>query len=73
MAPSDCPNQVWQSHKSGPSHTYRQIPPGTHLAFAFADGRVGAFERGERNLSLMNIEKIAWTFGISLSELFRGV
>jgi transcriptional regulator with XRE-family HTH domain len=34
---------------------------------------VGGIERGERNLSLVNIEKIAKTFRISLSDLFRGV
>ena len=34
---------------------------------------IGGIERGERNLSLLNIEKIAQTFKISLSELFRGV
>ena len=34
---------------------------------------VGGIERGERNLSLVNIEKIAQTFRVSLSELFRGV
>jgi len=34
---------------------------------------LGGIERGERNLSLVNIEKIAKTLRISLSELFRGV
>ena len=34
---------------------------------------VGGIERGERNLALVNIEKIARTFRISLSELFREV
>jgi transcriptional regulator with XRE-family HTH domain len=34
---------------------------------------IGGIERGERNLSLLNIERIARTFRISLSELFRGV
>lgn len=34
---------------------------------------IGGIERGERNLSLINIEKIAKTFQMSLSELFRGV
>lgn len=34
---------------------------------------IGGIERGERNLSMVNIEKIALTFKISLSELFRGV
>jgi transcriptional regulator with XRE-family HTH domain len=34
---------------------------------------IGGIERGERNLSLVNIEKIALTFKVSLSELFRGV
>jgi transcriptional regulator with XRE-family HTH domain len=34
---------------------------------------VGGIERGERNLSLANIEKIAKTFKVSLSDLFRGV
>jgi transcriptional regulator with XRE-family HTH domain len=34
---------------------------------------VGGVERGERNLSLINIEKIAQTFKVSLSDLFRGV
>jgi len=34
---------------------------------------MGGIERGERNLSLINIEKIAAGFEISLAELFRGV
>jgi transcriptional regulator with XRE-family HTH domain len=34
---------------------------------------IGGIERGERNLSLVNIERIAQTFKLSLSELFRGV
>jgi transcriptional regulator with XRE-family HTH domain len=34
---------------------------------------VGGIERGERNLALVNIEKIAKTLRISISELFRGV
>lgn len=33
----------------------------------------GGIERGERNVALVNIEKIARAFRISLSELFRGV
>ena len=33
----------------------------------------GAIERGERNVSLVNLEKIARAFKLSLSELFRGV
>lgn len=34
---------------------------------------IGGVERGERNLSLVNIEKIAKTFAISLGELFERV
>lgn len=34
---------------------------------------VGGVERGERNLSLINVEKIALAFRVSLAELFRGV
>jgi len=34
---------------------------------------LGGIERGERNLSLINIEKIARTLEVSLAELFRGV
>jgi hypothetical protein len=34
---------------------------------------MGGIERGERNVSLVNIEKIAKTLKISLSELFRRV
>lgn len=34
---------------------------------------IGGIERGERNVSIVNIEKIAQTFKISLSDLFRGV
>jgi transcriptional regulator with XRE-family HTH domain len=34
---------------------------------------VGGVERGERNLSLMNIEKITLAFRVSLSELFKCV
>jgi transcriptional regulator with XRE-family HTH domain len=31
---------------------------------------IGSVERGEQNLSLLNIEKIAATLGVSLAELF---
>jgi DNA-binding XRE family transcriptional regulator len=34
---------------------------------------MGGIERGERNLSLINIEKIARGFEITIGELFRGV
>jgi transcriptional regulator with XRE-family HTH domain len=34
---------------------------------------MGGVERGERNISLANIEKIARALKIALSELFRGV
>ena len=34
---------------------------------------IGGIERGERNVGLVNIEKIAKTFGLSISQLFRGV
>jgi transcriptional regulator with XRE-family HTH domain len=34
---------------------------------------IGGIERGERNVSLVNIEKIASTFKVPISELFRGV
>ncbi len=33
---------------------------------------VGGIERGERNVALVNIEKLAKALKISLSELFRG-
>jgi transcriptional regulator with XRE-family HTH domain len=34
---------------------------------------VGGIERGERNLALVNIEKLARALKISLSDLFRSV
>jgi len=34
---------------------------------------LGGIERGERNVALVNIEKIARGFRVSLSDLFRGV
>jgi transcriptional regulator with XRE-family HTH domain len=34
---------------------------------------MGGIERGERNISLANIEKIARALKITVSELFRGV
>lgn len=34
---------------------------------------VGGIERGERNVALVNIEKIAHALKMSLSELFRRV
>ena len=34
---------------------------------------VGGIERGERNVALRNIEKIADTLGITVSELVDGV
>ncbi|SFJ51744.1 helix-turn-helix domain-containing protein [Planctomicrobium piriforme] len=34
---------------------------------------IGGIERGERNLALRNIETIAQTLGITLSELMKGL
>lgn len=34
---------------------------------------IGGIERGERNVSLVNIEKIAKALKVSLGELLRGV
>jgi transcriptional regulator with XRE-family HTH domain len=34
---------------------------------------VGGIERGERNVALVNLEKLAKALKISLSELFRSV
>ena len=34
---------------------------------------MGGIERGERNVALRNIERIAQTLGISLSQLLKGL
>ena len=34
---------------------------------------IGGIERGERNLALRNIERIAASLGVSLSELMEGL
>ena len=34
---------------------------------------IGGIERGERNVALINIEKIATALKLSVLELFRGV
>jgi transcriptional regulator with XRE-family HTH domain len=34
---------------------------------------IGGIERGERNIGLINIERIARALELTLSELFRGV
>jgi len=34
---------------------------------------IGGIERGERNVALVNIEKIARTLRLTIAELFRGV
>jgi transcriptional regulator with XRE-family HTH domain len=34
---------------------------------------IGGVERGERNIALVNIERIAKAFKISLSDLFREI
>lgn len=46
-------------------------------AFAEASGLdrsyYGSIERGERNVALRNIERIAETLGLSLAELMKGL
>ena len=48
---------------------------GSQMALAEKSGLdrtyIGGIERGERNLGLKNIQKIAGALGVSLSELFR--
>ena len=34
---------------------------------------VGGIERGERNISLINIEKLAMALGVSLESLLKGI
>ena len=34
---------------------------------------IGGIERGERNVALVNIEKIAKTLRVTIAQLFRGV
>ncbi len=34
---------------------------------------IGAIERGEKNLTIKNIEKVANCFGVRISDLFRGI
>lgn len=34
---------------------------------------IGSIERGERNLALMNIQKLAKAFGLTLSRLLDGL
>ena len=34
---------------------------------------VGGIERGERNVSLVNIAKLAKALGVSIVELFKGI
>ncbi len=69
---SGCPNPFWQSRPQ------QEAKAGVSQE-AFADmcgldrTYIGGVERGERNLSLINIEKIAQTFKLSLAELFRRV
>ena len=34
---------------------------------------IASVESGKRNISIINLEKIANSFGVTLSELFKGV
>ena len=34
---------------------------------------IGSVERGEQNVSIDNIERLAKTLGVAVAELFRGV
>lgn len=47
----------------------------SQITFAFKAGLdrtyIGGIERGERNVALKNIEKIARALGTSIDELFR--
>jgi len=53
-----------------------QMPGGSvRWLFSLAQNRtyIGGIERGERNVALVNVEKIAGALKLSLSQLFRSV
>jgi transcriptional regulator with XRE-family HTH domain len=39
----------------------------------FHRAQVGAFERGEMNLTLASLHLLAQTFGVRIGDLFRGI
>jgi len=50
--------------------------PGGSVRWPFSlapDIHIGGIERGERNVALVNIEKIARALKVSLSQLFHNV
>ena len=70
----------WKISESGFGKALRHRRNGMGVSQeAFADlcgldrTYVGGIERGERNVALVNLEKIAKAFDLSLSELFRHV
>jgi len=74
-------DRTWSGVKTGWTWTVRLFEP-TKLGASqeeFADmcgldrTYMDGIERGERNVALRNIEKIAKAFGASLSEMFRNV
>jgi transcriptional regulator with XRE-family HTH domain len=73
-------NGKWKTFESGLARLSvgndkqaRGVPRGFCRYVQLDRTYIGGIERGERNVALVNIEKIAKTLRLSIAQLFRGV
>ena len=72
---------IWKTFESGLANPYvAEAPPARRVSRGICRSScgldrtyIGGIERGERNVALVNLEKLAKTLKVSLSELFRSV
>ena len=71
--PRDSRSQIVRCQPVARAEGARSLPEGPGAAAGLDRTYVGSVERGERNVSIDNVERLAEALGIELADLFKRI